>query len=1230
MFSSRLLKIYFKIILLLLFQIVSLGEGFIKNQGQFSNNVLAKKNINGGALFIEKDKLTFSFYDQIQLKKFHNRVGNNDHINFHSYTVSFLNSNKLLDTKFLNKLNYTENYYIGDSSSWATNVKHYNKYVQKNLYKGIDLLIYNHKNNLKYDLLLSKESNYKDIKIKYSGHSSIKLHEGSIIITTSVNTVTELRPYAYQIIDNDTIEVLCNYVLKKDKLTFDLPNGFNNNFDLYIDPTLIFSTYSGSISDNFGYTATYDNDGYLYSGSTAFGIDYPTTLGAYQQSFQGGITDIAITKYDTTGTYRIYSTYLGGGSDELPHSMVVNSNNELFILGTTGSADFPTTQDVIQPVFNGGASFFPSGLGVSFANGSDMFVTKINKNGGALLASTFLGGTENDGLNISSKLKYNYADEVRGEIDVDENNNIYVASSTLSSDFPVSPNAFNQMFSGDQDGCVVKIDNELSTLIWSSYLGGSKDDAVYSLELDRGNNIYVTGGTVSSDFPTTSLAYNSSYNDSLNPDAFITKINNDGSFLVASTFFGSEAYDQAYFIELNKFQDVYILGQTRADSISLVFNTNYYVPNGGQFISVFDNKLENLLRSSMIGTGKGTPDISPTAFLVDKCNNIYVSGWGSNLGGPLSTLNLPITQATAFQNSTDGNDFYLAVYNEFIDSLEYATYFGGNQSTEHVDGGTSRFDKNGIVYQSVCAGCGGNNDFPIYPNPGAVSTTNNSPNCNNAVFKFDFKRPIVISDFIAPSFTCTTSVNFTNNSITSQLNNVNYFWDFGDGTNSTLNNPTHQYQSQGIYTVTLIVSSAQACNFSDTISKNVFVLTGTADTLSDIVKCSYSNIQIGLPSIIDSALNFSWFPNNFLNNNSISNPYTSTDTNINYRLIISGNQCNDTLYQKILVNGLNVSLPKDSSYCSEPILISPYFTNSFDEIIWSSNNSFSDTLSQQLNYLSSSPLTYHVKITDSLCFATDSIKILSDLIDINILADSISCEFDTILISVENNTPINSITNYTWISTDSIFYDFDSSSVKILSSYSNWHYVEVVNSVGCFIKDSVYIKVYPNPLIDSLWASSENVPLGMSVELNILSNDSIIWYNQLTAPTIQIIPSVSSWYDVTVSNGFCTLTDSIYIAVREVYCNLDSLVIPTAFTPNFDGVNDTYKIKNKGVDIINFNISIYNRLGQLVFNSNDINFSWNGNYKLVELQPQVFDFFIEMTCAGNKNLFTKGNITLLK
>ena len=216
------------------------------------------------------------------------------------------------------------------------------------------------------------------------------------MIKSSLKTVTELNPYAYQIINFDTVVIACNYALKKNQLSFEFPSGYNKDYDLVIDPILIFSTYSGSISDNFGYTATYDNFGYLYSGSTAFGVDYPTTVGAYQESFQGGITDVAITKYDSLGTSRIYSTYLGGSLDELPHSMVVNSNNELYILGTTGSDNFPTTQNSFEVNFQGGTNFFPTGLGVSFPNGSDIFISRLSSNGGALLSSTFVGGSDND------------------------------------------------------------------------------------------------------------------------------------------------------------------------------------------------------------------------------------------------------------------------------------------------------------------------------------------------------------------------------------------------------------------------------------------------------------------------------------------------------------------------------------------------------------------------------------------------------------------------------------------------------------------------------------------------------------------------------------------------------------------------------------------------------------------------------------------------------------------
>ena len=260
------------------------------------------------------------------------------------------------------------------------------------------------------------------------------------------------------------------------------------------------------------------------------------------------------------------------------------------------------------------------------------------------------------------------------------------------------------------------MDNQLSSIIWSSYLGGSVDDAIYSLAIDNNDNIYVTGGTNSANFPTTTGAYQNTYQDSIKADAFVTKISSNGAQLLASSYFGTNYYDQSYFVEIGSADAIYLFGQTKSMGSQLINNATYSVAGGGQFVSVFNRDLTNLFRSTVFGTGKGTPDISPTAFLVDVCDKIYIAGWGSNLGGPLSTLNLPVTY-DAYQSTTDGNDIYLMVLDDSLTGIIYATYYGGSQSNEHVDGGTSRFDKKGIIYQSVCAGCGGNSDFPIEPNP---------------------------------------------------------------------------------------------------------------------------------------------------------------------------------------------------------------------------------------------------------------------------------------------------------------------------------------------------------------------------------------------------------------------------------------------------------------------------------------------------------------------------------
>ena len=162
----------------------------------------------------------------------------------------------------------------------------------------------------------------------------------------------------------------------------------------------------------------------------------------------GGDVDIGLSKFDTTGSFLIYSTYLGGSSEELPHSIIVNNMDELFILGTTSSNDFPTTTNSYDTSFNGGTPLdMSNGLGINYINGSDIFVSKISADGANLMGSTYIGGSGNDGLNRTSAtasddtLRYNYADEIRGEIEIDQNNNIYVGTCTQSTDFPTTNNS---------------------------------------------------------------------------------------------------------------------------------------------------------------------------------------------------------------------------------------------------------------------------------------------------------------------------------------------------------------------------------------------------------------------------------------------------------------------------------------------------------------------------------------------------------------------------------------------------------------------------------------------------------------------------------------------------------------------------------------------------------------------------------------------------------------------
>ena len=695
-------------------------------------------------MFLEENKFTYTIYndDQYQFvtQKMHDKSEPeviSKPIDCHAYSIEFIGS----QTPVFEPLERNEHYYnffIGeDRAKWASKVRHYAGVKYNDIYPGIDLKAYSEYGGLKYDWLVDANADPSQIKWTANGTDKIEIDQnGDLIIYTSVGEVVEQHPYTYQLINGQEIEIDCEYLMNGDEFSFKI-GEYDPDYPLVIDPKVIFSTFSGSFADNFGYTATFDDAGFLYAAGSAFGKpaeDYPVTTGAYQTVFGGGSCDVGVSKYDKNGAFMVYSTYLGGNGSELPHSIIVNSKRELVIFGTTSSQDFPTTTSAYDTSFNGGdtlLSMAPGdpliGLGVNYYGGSDIFISRLSTSGASLEASTLVGGTDNDGMNTTSDLRFNYADQVRGEVLVDDQDNVYVVSCTNSNDFPVSNSSFQNSFGGQLDGVVFKMDNNLTTMQWSSFIGGSSNDAVYSITFDSNGDLVIAGGTSSNNFNIVSTIVNDGVFIEKNyiggsADGFVSRITNNGVTLTKSVYYGSGQYDQVYFVELDDDDNVYLLGQTRANDSTMIFNALYSQFNSGQFISKLDPVLNNVTWSTVFGRGSGDIDISPTAFLVDLCNKVYVSGWGgalnSNLGKSAnSTTNGLDVTTGSYQTTTGGHDFYLMVLEDDASSLAYATFFGGATSTDHVDGGTSRFDRKGIVYQSVCAGCGNVQDFPIEPSP---------------------------------------------------------------------------------------------------------------------------------------------------------------------------------------------------------------------------------------------------------------------------------------------------------------------------------------------------------------------------------------------------------------------------------------------------------------------------------------------------------------------------------
>lgn len=1182
---------------------------FVENKGQWDDNIRFSGRLSNGAFALTKTGYRVVLQNEQDLKKVseyshghkHSNSGTINHkskstdhesgvdqnmnIRGHAYEMKFLNANPQVKIIGEKAAEYHNNYFIGnDPSKWASGCKVFAVVTYKDIYPGIDARYYTDNGFLKYDLIVNPGADASKIAMYIDGADGIKIKDGQLQIKTAVQTVKELKPYTYEV-GVQKKEIPCEYQIKGNVVHFNLPKGYNNKIPLVIDPSLVFSTLSGSRSDNWGYTATYDGGGNFYAGGIVFGAGFPVSNGAFQTGFQSGNFDVGIIKYNPIGTQRLYATYIGGTGNEQPHSMIADGAGNLIIAGRTTSNNFPNTK---------------GGPRAGSRSDWDIFITKLDAAGSALLASTVIGGSESDGVNIRAKddgtrssasLRRNYGDDARSEVIVDGAGNIYLASCTQSTNFPVSNNAFqkNNGFttSSKQDGVLIKTD-ALLNISFSSYLGGAGDDAAFVLALNPSNNlIYVGGGTTSNNFPGDKSGTVDQVFKGGDCDGFVAIVSNDGSQLLKTAYIGTDGSDLVYGIHFDRFSQPYIMGTTTGAWESI--NAPASRANGKQYIAKLTPDFSSWSYRCFFGKGEAEPDISPTAFLVDRCENVYVSGWGGAINNGYSsgnTTGLPTT-AGAIKSTTDGSDFYFFVLERNAASVLYATFFGQTSTPndvnggEHVDGGTSRFDRNGVIYQGMCANCGREVPFPT--TPGAWSSINNSNGgggCNMAAVKIAFDLAGVGSG-IKSSITGT--LRDTSGCVPLQVDfkdtlelGKRYIWDFNDGTplvSTTSPNISHTYNNIGTYRVRLVSIDSATCNIADTSYVTLRVR-------NDEARLAFSNVK--LPP------------------------------------------CNSLLYE--FTNSSVAPAGK------------PFKSNSFKWVFGDGTTLITGAQTVQHSY--ASPGTYDVRlvlIDTNYCNAPDSI-IQQLRIAINVKAQFTTPSFGCV--------PYTANFNNTSIGGQSFVWDFgdgtrstQTNPTKLYTTVGTYTVKLIATDPStCNIIDSTTftITVSPNPTASFTYSpliAEPNKPFTFINNSIGATRYKWLFGDGDTLNTIRRDTIVRHVYNATGTFNTCLVAYNNFGCTDTVCQSLDAIIVPllevpNAFSPNGDGVNDIITVQGFGITKLTW--KIYNRWGVLVFVSNNQKNGWNGRYK-GEIQPQeVYKYVLDVEFFDKTRTTKKGDITLLR
>jgi beta-propeller repeat-containing protein/centrosomal CEP192-like protein len=605
--------------------------------------------------------------------------------------MKLVGANRKASVIGLDELPGKSNYFVGkDPKKWRQNVSTYAKVRYKNVYPGVDLIYHGNRSQLEYDFVAAPGTDVSTItmevealhaiqeKSETAGEIPIRINSnGNLILDAKDGQIILHKPVAYQNLDSrrrmGKTYVDARYVVKgKNRIGLEV-GAYDAGEALIIDPILSYSTYLGGSLDDFGTAVAVDGSGSAYVTGGTTSTDFPITSGVYQSTYAGadggyqGVSgDIFVTKLSPDGASILWSTYIGGSGDDNSYSIAVDPTG-VYLTGGTNSSDYPVTSGAWRPT---------TGVGLT-----DVFVTKLDPTGSALLYSTHIGVS---------------GEGIRGfSIAVDGGGNAYVAGGA-GPGFPTTAGAFQTSSFAFSSGFVMKLNPSGSAAVYSTFLsGGNFSDVDYaeSVAVDQSGNAYATGYAGSSTFPITAGAFQNSNAGA--PDAFVTVLNSSGSALLYSTYLGGTGSDQGSRIAVDPSGMAYVTGATASinfPTTSGAFQTVYGGGNTDAFIAKFDTTKSgsaSLVYSTYLG-GSGDDNgqpLPPENLAVDDLGNAYVTGGTSSTDFP--TVH-PV-QATL----VGGYDAYIAKLNASGSALVYSTYLGG--SGDDIGRGIA-VDSGGNVY----------------------------------------------------------------------------------------------------------------------------------------------------------------------------------------------------------------------------------------------------------------------------------------------------------------------------------------------------------------------------------------------------------------------------------------------------------------------------------------------------------------------------------------------------